>query len=171
MNKQQIGIFEKIKIKKKKVVWKDNTTPPTNYIWMRTDASGNVIGVYEYINGSWTKVAAARGLASSNGTITSSSGEIPYYSTMEQGSAEVDLSGVVYRDENGVAQVATLPEDSSQWRDEDIVNVSTMQTYVDGVVDNVASDVVESEQFNEMVTQIIQNSEIVSSDPEWVYWK
>jgi len=41
-----------------------------------------------------------------------------------------------------------------------------MQTYVDGVVDNVASDVVESEQFNEMVTQIIQNSEIVSSDPE-----
>lgn len=155
----------------KKVVWKDNTIPPTNYIWMRTDASGNVIGVYEYINGSWTKVAAARGLASSNGTITSSSGEIPYYSTMEQGSAEVDLSGVVYRDENGVAQVATLPEDSSQWRDEDIVNVSTMQTYVDGVVDNVASDVVESEQFNEMVTQIIQNSEIVSSDPEWVYWK
>lgn len=170
MNKQQIGIFEKINIMAKKVVWKDNTTPPTNYIWMRTDASGNVIGVYEYINGSWTKVAA-RGLASSNGTITSSSGEIPYYSTMEQGSAEADLSGVVYRDENGIAQVATLPEDSSQWRDEDIVNVSTMQIYVDGVVDNVASDVVESEQFNEMVTQIIQNSEIVSSDPEWVYWK
>jgi hypothetical protein len=41
-----------------------------------------------------------------------------------------------------------------------------MQTYVDDVVDNVASEVVESKQFNEMVTQIIQNSEIVSSDPE-----
>jgi hypothetical protein len=33
---------------------------------------------------------------------------------MEQGSTEVDLSGVVFRDENGIAQVATLPEDSSQ---------------------------------------------------------
>lgn len=152
----------------KKIVWKDNTTPPTNYIWMRTDASGNVIGVYEYINGSWTKVAAARSLASSNGTITSSSGEIPYYSTMEQGSAEADLSGVVYRDENGVAQVATLPEDSSQWRDEDIVNVSTMQTYVDSAMNDVASEVVESDQFNEMVTQIITNSDItISSDPLW----
>lgn len=152
----------------KKVVWKDNTIPPTNYIWMRTDASGNVIGVYEYINGSWTKVTAVRGLASSNGTIISSSGEIPYYSTMEQGSAEADLSGVVYRDENGVAQVATLPEDSSQWRDEDIVNVSTMQTYVTTVVEDIATDVVESEQFNEMVAQIIKDSDItVSSDPLW----
>lgn len=152
----------------KKVVWKDNTTPPTNYIWMRTDASGNVIGVYEYINGSWTKVAAARSLASSNGTITSSSGEIPYYSTMEQGSDGVDLSGVVYRDKNGIAQIATLPEDSSQWRDEDIVNVSTMQIYVDGVMNDVASEVVESDQFNEMVTQIITNSDIpISSDPLW----
>jgi hypothetical protein len=33
---------------------------------------------------------------------------------MEQGSLEEDLSGVVYRDENGIAQVATLPEDTSQ---------------------------------------------------------
>jgi hypothetical protein len=33
---------------------------------------------------------------------------------MEQGSTEPDLSGVVFRDENGIAQVATLPEDSSQ---------------------------------------------------------
>lgn len=152
----------------KKVVWKDNTTPPTNYIWMRTDASGNVIGVYEYINGSWTKVTVAKGLASSNGTIISSSGEIRYYSTMEQGSVEADLSGVVYRDENGIAQVATLPGDSSQWRDEDIVNVSTMQTYVTTVVEDVATDVVESEQFNEMVAQIIKDSDItVSSDPLW----
>jgi hypothetical protein len=33
---------------------------------------------------------------------------------MEQSSDQIDLSGVVYRDENGVAQVATLPEDSLQ---------------------------------------------------------
>jgi hypothetical protein len=33
-------------------------------------------------------------------------------------------------------------------------------------MDNVASDVVESDQFNEMVTQIIKNSDItISADP------
>lgn len=80
-----------------------------------------------------------------------------------------NLAGIVYRDENGVAQVATLSEDKSQWREEDIVNVTTMQTYVDDVMDNVAEDVVESEQFNEMVTQIIKDSDItISSDPLWV---
>lgn len=153
----------------KKTVWKDNTTPPTNYVWMRTDAAGNVIGVYEYINGSWVKVSSGRGLDSSNGTIVSSNGEIVYYSTMEQGSLEDDLSGVVYRDENGIAQVATLPEDTSQWRGEDIVNVNTMQNYITEVVDDVAVEVVESKQFNEMVSQIIKNSDIsISTDPLWV---
>lgn len=153
----------------KKTVWKDNTTPPTNYVWMRTDAAGNVIGVYEYINGSWVKVSSGRGLDSSNGTIVSSNGEIVYYSTMEQGSLEEDLSGVVYRDENGIAQVATLPEDTSQWRGEDIVNVNTMQNYITEVVDDVAVEVVESEQFTEMVSQIIKDSDIsISTDPLWV---
>lgn len=153
----------------KKTVWKDNTTPPTNYVWMRTDAAGNVIGVYEYINGSWVKVSSGRGLDSSNGTIVSSNGEIVYYSTMEQGSLEDDLSGVVYRDENGIAQVATLPEDTSQWRGEDVVNVNTMQNYITEVVDDVAVEVVESKQFNEMVSQIIKNSDIsISTDPLWV---
>lgn len=151
----------------KKIVWKDNTTPPTNYIWMKTDASGNVIGVYEYINGSWADVEV-KTTDSLSGTIPSNSGKIPYYSTMEQSSDQIDLSGVVYRDENGIAQVATLPGDSSQWRDEDIVNVNTMQTYVTTVVEDVATDVVESEQFNEMVAQIIKDSDItVSSDPLW----
>jgi hypothetical protein len=41
-----------------------------------------------------------------------------------------------------------------------------MQTYVTTVVEDVATDVVESEQFNEMVAQIIKDSDItVSSDP------
>lgn len=152
----------------KKTIWKDNTTPPTNYIWMRTDVSGNVIGIYEYINDSWVKVSSARG-SSLNGTITSSSGEIIYYSTMEEGSTEENLAGVVYRDENGIAQVATLPEDHSQWRGEDIVNVNTMQNYMTEVVDDVATEVVESEQFNDMVSQIIKNSDIsISTDPLWV---
>jgi len=152
----------------KKTIWKDNTVPPTNYIWMRTDAAGNVVGVYEYINGSWTKIAAARGVSSSNGTIVTNNGTVVYYTTMEQGAEETNLSGIVCRDENGIAQVATLPEDITQWRSEDIVNVSTMQTYVDDAMNDVASEVVESDQFNEMVTQIITNSDItISSDPLW----
>jgi hypothetical protein len=41
-----------------------------------------------------------------------------------------------------------------------------MQTYVDDVMDDVAAEVVESEHFNNMVTQIIKESDItVSSDP------
>lgn len=153
----------------KKIIWKDNTTPPTNYIWMRTDASGNTIGIYEYTNGSWIKIGSSRGVSASNGTVISNGGEVIYYSTMEQGMSGTNLAGIVYRDENGVAQVATLSEDKSQWREEDIVNVTTMQTYVDDVMDNVAEDVVESEQFNEMVTQIIKDSDItISSDPLWV---
>ena len=152
----------------KKTIWKDNTTPPTNYIWMRTDASGNVVGIYEYINGSWTKIAAARGVGSSNGTIMTNNGAVVYYTTMEQGAEETDLSGIVCRDENGVSQVATLSEDITQWRNEDVVNVSTMQTYVDDAMDGVATEVVQSDQFNEMVTQIINSSDItISSDPLW----
>lgn len=153
----------------KKTIWKDNSTPPTNYIWMRTDASGNVIGVYEYTNGSWVKIAAGRGINASNGTVLSNNGSVVYYTTMEQGAEESNLFGLVCRDENGIAQVASLPEDTTQWRDEDIVNADTLRTYVDDVMDNVASDVVESDQFNEMVSQIIKNSDItISADPTWV---
>jgi hypothetical protein len=53
----------------KKTIWKDNSTPPTNYIWMRTDASGNLMGIYEYINGSWIKIASSRAISASNGTV------------------------------------------------------------------------------------------------------
>lgn len=98
-------------------------------------------------------------MLSSNGTVT-------YYTAMEQVADETDFSGIVYRDENGIAQVATLPEDTTQWRNEDIVNVETLQAYVDDIMDDVATDVVESDQFNEMVTQIIKESDItISSDP------
>jgi hypothetical protein len=33
---------------------------------------------------------------------------------MEQGAEELNLSGLVCRDENGIAQVASLPEDITQ---------------------------------------------------------
>lgn len=47
-----------------------------------------------------------------------------------------------------------------------MVNVKTMQSYVEDVMDDVATEVVESDHFNEMVSQIIKNSDItISSDP------
>jgi hypothetical protein len=34
-----------------KTIWRDNTMPPTNYIWMRTNMRHELIGVYEWLNG------------------------------------------------------------------------------------------------------------------------
>lgn len=41
----------------KKSIWIDNTRPPTNYIWAKTDLEGNVIGVYEWNGSAWIKIA------------------------------------------------------------------------------------------------------------------
>ena len=39
-----------------KKIWRDNTMPPTNYIWMRLDLKRELIGVYEWLNGHWHKL-------------------------------------------------------------------------------------------------------------------
>ena len=39
-----------------KTVWRDNTMPPTNYIWMRTNMKNQLIGVYEWLNGKWHRI-------------------------------------------------------------------------------------------------------------------
>lgn len=39
-----------------KKIWRDNTMPPTNYIWMRTNVKNELIGVYEWLNGKWHKI-------------------------------------------------------------------------------------------------------------------
>lgn len=39
-----------------KVIWIDNTIPPTSYIWMKTDLNNKLIGVYEYIKNKWTEI-------------------------------------------------------------------------------------------------------------------
>ena len=36
-----------------KKIWRDNTMPPTNYIWMKTNMKNELIGVYEWLNGAW----------------------------------------------------------------------------------------------------------------------
>ena len=40
----------------KKIFWKDNTTPPTNHIWAKTDDNGKVIGIYEHDGDKWVLV-------------------------------------------------------------------------------------------------------------------
>ena len=44
----------------KKQIWIDNTRPPTNYIWAKTDESGNIVGIYQYNGIAWVKIAAGR---------------------------------------------------------------------------------------------------------------
>ena len=40
----------------KKSVWIDNTVPPTNYIWVKTDEYGEIAGVFQYSDGSWNRL-------------------------------------------------------------------------------------------------------------------
>lgn len=39
-----------------KKIWRDNTMPPTNYIWMKTNINDELIGVYEWLNGQWHRI-------------------------------------------------------------------------------------------------------------------
>lgn len=45
----------------KKIFWKNNTTPPTNHIWCKTDREGNVLGVHEYNGDTWVPVQKPSG--------------------------------------------------------------------------------------------------------------
>ena len=40
-----------------KKIWRDNTMPPTNYIWMEINLKGELIGVYEWYNCKWTPIS------------------------------------------------------------------------------------------------------------------
>jgi len=42
----------------KKSIWIDNTRPPINYIWAKTDSAGNIIGVYQWNGTTWIKIAS-----------------------------------------------------------------------------------------------------------------
>lgn len=42
----------------KKSIWIDNTRPPTNYIWAKTDAAGNILGIYQWSGTTWIKIAS-----------------------------------------------------------------------------------------------------------------
>lgn len=56
----------------KKLIWKDNTEPPKDRIWIRLDETGNVIGIYEYDGVRWVKIAT--GSINNSGSGDSSGG-------------------------------------------------------------------------------------------------
>lgn len=37
--------------------WKDNTEPSTDYIWIKLDDAGNKLGVFQWQNGEWRRIA------------------------------------------------------------------------------------------------------------------
>lgn len=39
-----------------KRIWRDNTMPPTNYIWMKTNLKNELIGIYEWVEGKWREI-------------------------------------------------------------------------------------------------------------------
>lgn len=45
----------------KKQLWKDNTMPPTNFIWCKLNDFGQVEGVYEHNGVRWIKIASGSG--------------------------------------------------------------------------------------------------------------
>ena len=39
-----------------KKIWRDNTMPPTNYIWMKTNLKNELVGIYEWLDGKWRRI-------------------------------------------------------------------------------------------------------------------
>jgi len=49
----------------KKTLWKDNTMPPTNYLWLKIGQDGEVVGLYEHNGHRWIKIADGEHVGSS----------------------------------------------------------------------------------------------------------
>ena len=57
----------------KKLIWKDNTEPPKDRIWIKLDNTGNVTGIYEFNGNNWIKIAT--GTATSDGGVWTGTAE------------------------------------------------------------------------------------------------
>lgn len=42
----------------KKVLWKDNTMPPTNFLWLKINAIDEIEGLFEWNGKRWVKIAS-----------------------------------------------------------------------------------------------------------------
>ena len=99
----------------KKSIWIDNTRPPTNYIWAKTDASGNIIGVYQWNGSGWIKIASTTETVTPEGdgtikAITLEGEEIQLYYSMSAHPGTV----VVRTDKGTILGVTPTGEDTQE---------------------------------------------------------
>lgn len=111
----------------KKSVWIDNTTPPTNYIWVKTDEYGEVIGVYQYNGNGWIRIA------SGNNSIVSGEGVIAVTTldgqeTVIGYSENANPNTVVVRSDTGVIKAKT-PVSEEDLNDKNTVVTVEMLTW------------------------------------------
>lgn len=43
------------------LIWKDNNTPPTNYIWIKQNAYGQTEGIFEHDGNKWVRIGGGGG--------------------------------------------------------------------------------------------------------------
>lgn len=100
----------------KKSIWIDNTRPPINYIWAKTDSAGNIVGVYQWSGNEWLRIANE---ISGGGSTLKGDGIIKAY-TLEGEEIEVAYSmsqnpgTVVVRTESGTILSKTPKGDNLQ---------------------------------------------------------
>lgn len=75
----------------KKQIWKDNTMPPTNFIWCKLNEFGQIEGVYEHNGRYWVKIASGGG-GSSEGVPTTSLPNKIYATDLSGNQITIDYS-------------------------------------------------------------------------------
>lgn len=82
-------------MKPKKQIWRDNTEPPKNYIWVRLNESGSYLGTYEHNGYRWVKIRDTKSESggSSSGTTCDCDGKFVYIKKTPEIVYATDKSG------------------------------------------------------------------------------
>lgn len=100
--------------------------PPTNYIWVKTDEYGEIIGVYEYSNGEWVKIASGTDAeVTGQGVVevTTTNGD----TTVIGYSEKADPSTIIVRTNSGVLKAATPTSESDLEDDTSVVTLEMLK--------------------------------------------
>jgi len=110
----------------KKSVWIDNTTPPTNFIWVKTDEYGEIIGVYEYSNGEWVKIASGNNAeVSGDGVVVVTT--LDGTETVIGYSEKAVPSTILVRTNSGVLKASTPTSESDLEDDTSVVTLEMLK--------------------------------------------
>lgn len=89
----------------KKAVWRDNTMPPTNYLWLKIGPSGEKLGLFEWNGFRWVKISTddSQGGGGAGGTTTATN--ITFHALDGQvytisGIVETDYGAYIIDDQN-----------------------------------------------------------------------